>query len=54
MIKILNALTKKTKQMTRAQLRRKLIDYYETINQEQISIPSFILADMAIKKKYGV
>lgn len=33
--------------------RRKLIDYYETINQGQVSIPSFMLADMALKRKYG-
>lgn len=53
MIKFLNELVKKTNKMRREQIRKKLINYYDTINQGQISIPSFMLADMAIDKKFG-
>lgn len=38
----------------RKAMRDKLIDYYNKINQGKLSIPSFMLADMAINTKYGV
>ena len=53
-VQILNVLKKKTQQLHRKAMREKLIDYYNTINQGKLAIPSFILADMAIDKKYGV
>lgn len=31
-------------------IRNAMIEYYDTINQGKVSIPSFILADIAIKR----
>lgn len=54
LIKFLNKLNEQTMQMRFSYERKKLIDYFDTINQNKVSIPSFMLADMAMEEKYGV
>lgn len=50
LIKITNAIQKETYEKRKRYLRNKLIDYYNTINEGKVSIPSFILADNDIKR----
>lgn len=54
LVRFLNNLKKQTSNMRIAYEKRRLIDYYDTINQDIVSIPSFILADQALEEKYGV
>lgn len=49
LINAINNLLEDTKKKKREYQKEKLIGYYDTINQGKVSIPSFILADMAIK-----
>ncbi len=53
LLKFLNRLNEQSLEMRKAHARRMMINYYNTINQGKVSIPSFILADMAIEEKYG-
>lgn len=53
LIKFLNRLNKQSLEMRKAHARRMMINYYNTINQGKVSIPSFILADMAVEEKFG-
>lgn len=63
LISIVNHLQRKTQEVNRkhslntfaakrAYERQKLIDYYDTLNQGKVSIPSFMLADMVLERKY--
>lgn len=53
LIKFLNRLNEQSLEMRKAHARRMMINYYNTINQGKVSIPSFILADMAVEEKFG-
>lgn len=50
LINCANVMQKETYEKRKRYLRNKLIDYYNTINQGKIAIPSFILADMDIAR----
>ncbi len=54
LIKFLNKLNEQTMQMRFSYERKKLIGYFDTVNQNKVSIPSFMLADMVMEEKYGV
>lgn len=42
--------TTETQRIKEKYLTKKMIDYYDTINQGNVSIPSFILAGLAVKR----
>ena len=46
-ISFLKGLKQQTYEMRKRCLRDKLIGYYNTINQGKVSIPAFMLADVA-------
>lgn len=52
-IAFLNNLNRETRARRKAHARHMMINYFDTVNQGKVSIPSFMLADMVIEEKFG-